>query len=56
MARALVLAAEAKRWDVAAQIAEELRRSGKRSDELRAVGAAQSLVEGVKGECARAPC
>ena len=28
LARALVLAAEAKRWDVVAQIAEELRRRG----------------------------
>jgi hypothetical protein len=47
LAKALVLAAEAKQWDVVAQIADELRRRGA----LRRAGrlsAAQALVEDVK--------
>ena len=45
LARALVLAAEAKRWDVVVQIAEELRRRG---EEIRDPDLAQAHLKSTK--------
>jgi hypothetical protein len=53
LAKALVLAAEAKRWDVVMQIADELHRRGNAQASHGILGHAQALVEGVRSVVAR---
>ena len=57
LARALVLAAEAQRWDVVAQIAEELRRRGSaQSHEHRGQESVDTVVVDVVGQLGRSCC
>ena len=55
LAKALVLAAQAKRWDVVLQSCRAAEATVRSVDDLRTIRAAQAPVERVKGEHLGAP-